>query len=60
MGFAGGDDAGEAIADAKRKADLKDNQPLVNVAIINTQRIILGFVIKVKTIVSADVIEFEK
>jgi hypothetical protein len=60
LGFAGGDDAGKAIADAKQKADLKDNQALVNVAVVNTQRIILGIVIKVKTTVSADVIEFEK
>ncbi len=60
FGFAGGNDAGKAIADAKAKADLKDNQALANVAIVNTQRIVLGIIIRVKTTVSADVIEFEK
>lgn len=60
FGFAGGNDAGKAIADAKAKADLKDHQALANVAIVNTQRIVLGIIIRVKTTVSADVIEFEK
>jgi len=60
FGLAGGDDAGKAIADAKAKANLQDNQALTNVAVVNTQRIILGIIVKVKTTVSADVIEFEK
>ena len=60
FGIAGGDDAGKAIADAKTKANLQDNQALVNVAIVNTQRIILGIIVRVKTTVTADVIEFEK
>lgn len=60
FGFAGGDDAGKAIADAKAKANLQKNQALTNVAFVNTQRIILGIVIIVKTTVTADVIEFEK
>ena len=60
LGIAGGDDAGKAIAEAKAKAKLKDNQALTNVSVVNTQRTILGIVIKVKTTVSADVIEFEK
>ena len=60
FGLAGGDDAGKAIADAKEKANLQDNQALTNVAVVNTQRIILGIIIRVKTTVSADVIEFEK
>ncbi len=60
LGLAGGDYAGKAIADAKEKAALQDNQALVNVAIVNTQRIILGIVVIVKPTVSADVIEFEK
>ena len=60
LGFAGGNDAGRAIADVKAKAGLKDNQALANVAVVNTQRIILGVIIKVKTSVTADVIEFDK
>ena len=60
FGLAGGDDAGKAIADAKANANLQDNQALTNVAVVNTQRIILGIIVKVKTTVSADVIEFEK
>ena len=61
LGFAGGDDAGKAIADAKAKANLQDNQALTNVAVVNTQKIVLlGIILKVKTTVSADVIEFEK
>lgn len=60
LGFAGGNDAGRAVANLKVKAGLKDNQALVNVAVVNTQRIILGVIIKVKTSVTADVIEFGK
>ena len=60
LGFAGGNDAGKAIADAKAKANLQRNQALTNVAVVNTQRIILGIIIVVKTTVTADVIEFEE
>ena len=60
FGLAGGNDAGKAIADAKAKANLQKNQALANVSVVNTQKVILGFIIKVKTTVSADVIEFER
>ena len=59
LGFVGGNDAGKALADAKAKANLQKNQALTNVAVINTGKTILGVVVVVKTIVSADVIEFE-
>ncbi len=60
FGFFGGNDAGKAIAVAKAKANLQRNQALTNVAVVNTQSIILGIIIHVKTSVTADVIEFEE
>ena len=60
LGLAGGDDAGKALAHLKESADLQDNQALANVAVVNTQRIVLGIIIRVKTTVTADVIEFER
>lgn len=60
LGLAGGDDAGKALAHLKESADLQDNQALANVAVVNTQRIILGIIIRVNTTVTADVIEFER
>ena len=60
FGLAGGNDAGKAIAVTKAKANLQRNQALTNVAVVNTQSIILGIIIHVKTSVTADVIEFEE
>ena len=60
LGLFGSNQAQKAIDDAKQKAGLQDNQALVNVSVVNTQRVILGLIIKINTKVSADVIEFEK
>lgn len=60
LSIGGANNASQALADAKAKAKLKDNQALVNVAVTNTTKYILfGLVISVKTTVSADVIEFD-
>lgn len=58
FGLFGGNNTGKAIEEAKKKANLKDNQALTNVSVVNTQKILFGIIIVVETTVSADIIEF--
>ena len=61
LGLFGGDNARDAIIDAKAKAQLKNNQALANVAVVNkTQFLLFGLIIKVTTTITADVVEFEQ
>ncbi len=60
LGFGGTNNAGKAVADARAKADLKANQALANVTVVDTQKIILGLVVTIKTTVTADVVEFDR